>query len=87
MGKKNRFLCRHMPKKAVSPTAPQKNAFSKHLEKQDLKVPAVAEDLDLTRSYVYMLISGAATPGLKTAIAIQIWSKGGVPIESWRKPR
>ena len=57
--------------------------FGRYLKKRKLSMADVARQLDFTRSYVQMLSSGAATPGLHAAGRIKKWSKGYVTFESW----
>lgn len=72
-------------KTAKEPKSPkrEKTVFAKYLEKKGLDTAGAAEALDLTRSYVHMLKSGAATPGLKLAVKIEQWSRRNVPCKSW----
>jgi transcriptional regulator with XRE-family HTH domain len=57
--------------------------FGRYLKQKNLTSAEVAKALDLTRSYISMLKTGAATPGLHTAYAISKWSRGEVSFESW----
>jgi len=64
---------------------PAKNSFERYLKGKNISDAVAAAELDLTRSYVQMLRTGSATPGLHTAAAIQKWSRGKVTFESWLK--
>jgi transcriptional regulator with XRE-family HTH domain len=57
--------------------------FGRYLKKRNISTADAAAALDLTRSYIQMLKSGAATPGLKAAASISKWSKGAISFESW----
>lgn len=59
--------------------------FGRYLKKQNLSAADAAEQLDVTRSYINALATGAQTPGLKLALEILHWSDGAVPAESWIK--
>jgi len=59
--------------------------FGRYLKKQKLSTADAATALGLTRSYIHMLASGSATPGLKAATVIFKWSKGAIGFESWSK--
>ena len=57
--------------------------FGRYLKQRGISDAEAATALGFTRSYIQMLRTGAATPGLKTASAIRKWSKGEVAFESW----
>ncbi len=59
--------------------------FGRYLKRMKITRATAAADLKLTRSYVQMLQTGAATPGLHTAFEIQKWSKNAVTMQSWIK--
>lgn len=61
--------------------------FGRYLKRKNISIASAAEQLDVTRSYVQMLATGAATPGLHTAAQIKKWSKGAVTFENWLRPR
>ena len=57
--------------------------FGRYLKQKEISDADAASALGCTRSYIQMLRTGTATPGLKTASAIRKWSKGEVAFESW----
>ena len=57
--------------------------FGRYLKKRKISYDDAANALNLTRSYVNMLCTGKATPGLKAAARINKWTRGGVPFEAW----
>lgn len=59
--------------------------FGRYLKQQKISRTDAAVALELTRSYIQMLCTGTATPGLHAAYAIQKWTKGAVTFESWLK--
>lgn len=60
-------------------------AFGKYLKRERISAADAAKELNITRSYVNALMTGAMTPGLKLAIEILRWSNGAVEAESWVK--
>jgi len=49
--------------------------LKRYLELQRLSVPAAADQIGCTKSYVYMILKGEI-PGKNTALKIEKWSKG-----------
>lgn len=57
--------------------------FGKYLTEREISYEDAAEALDITRSYVGMLVRGDHTPALELAFKIADWSGGKVKTESW----
>lgn len=57
--------------------------FGKYLSVRQISYATVAQDLGVTRSYISMLATGKATPGLALAGEIEDWTQGEVTIRSW----
>jgi len=57
--------------------------FGRYLKAKDISCEVAAAALGLTRSYIQMLRTGAATPGLRAAAAIHKWTRGQVSFLSW----
>jgi plasmid maintenance system antidote protein VapI len=57
--------------------------FSRYLKREKISPSEAAAALALTRSYIHMLCSGTATPGLHTAAEIAKWTKGQVSFWDW----
>jgi transcriptional regulator with XRE-family HTH domain len=62
-----------------------KSLFGRWIEEEKLSAEAIADQLDVTRSYVWMLATGRATPGLPLASKIAKLTSGKVPAKSWKK--
>jgi hypothetical protein len=57
--------------------------FGKFLAINSIPYTTAASELGVTRSYVSMLSTGKATPGLELAGEIEDWTGGVVTIRSW----
>jgi transcriptional regulator with XRE-family HTH domain len=57
--------------------------FGRYLKAKGISREDAAAALDLTRSYIQMLCTGAATPGLHAAAKIHKWTRGKVDFLSW----
>jgi hypothetical protein len=57
--------------------------FGKFLSLTNTPYTTAAAELGVTRSYVSMLSTGKATPGLELAGEIEDWTNGQVTIRSW----
>lgn len=59
--------------------------FGKYLADNDISYEDAAIALDITRSYVGMLVRGDHSPALTLAFKIADWAHGKVPVESWER--
>lgn len=59
--------------------------FGCWLAKQKIVYADAAKALGTTRSYIHALATGRATPALRLAGEIEIWTKKAVPMQSWIK--
>lgn len=62
---------------------PKRSVFARYLTSNKISASDAAKALNITRAYVHMLRTLAATPSLHTAAAIKKWTKGAVTFESW----
>jgi len=64
---------------------PELTPFGEYVEaKYDNDIEKVARELQITRSYIYMLKTGQATPKLGLAFVIDDWAKGKLPVQGWK---
>lgn len=80
---KNTGACRKIL--VATKTVKKLTPFGKYLKKHHIGPGEAAKELDVSRSYINALASGAQSPGLKLAIFIFDWSKGVVTVQSWVK--
>lgn len=57
--------------------------FGRYLAVNSIPYTSAAAALGVTRSYVSMLSTGKATPGLQLGGEIEDWTKGEVTLRSW----
>ena len=64
-------------------TARKANPFKKWMEKMEYAVNDIAEEWEISRSYVYGLMNGSQTPSRKLAVFIRDETGGVVAVDSW----
>lgn len=57
--------------------------FGKYLALHKIPATDAERALGITRSYISMLTTGRATPGLRLAYQIEQWTEGEVPMTAW----
>lgn len=61
----------------------QLTEFGRYLLDEKISYPSASSEIGITRSYVQMLATGAATPQLMLAGKIELWSSGKVRLQGW----
>lgn len=71
-------------KKRGRPKKPVKaNAFKKWMDSNEHEVNDIADEWEISRSYVYGLMNGSQKPGREMAIFIRDQTDGAVAVDSW----
>ena len=64
-------------------TARKANSYKKWMEANGFSVNEIADEWEISRSYVYGLMNGSQTPSRKLALSIKEWTDGAVTVDSW----
>lgn len=59
--------------------------LSEYLESAQISVATAAQQLGVSRAYVYLLIDNKKSPSLRLAWKIEKWSKNKVTVQEWMK--
>lgn len=61
----------------------EETPLSKYMDKKELSPEQVAEQLDVTVQYVYMLLKGKTTPSFALAWKMEQWSDRAMVMQDW----
>jgi transcriptional regulator with XRE-family HTH domain len=61
----------------------EETPLSKYMDKKELSPEQVAEQLEVTVQYVYMLLKGKTTPSFALAWKMERWSEQAIMMQAW----